>query len=113
MNMVGNAYNHPETIGPDLHTPGVALPKAYFTNSVGYTPDGSPMNLVGNAVNHPGTEGPDLHTPGSALEPPLFGFVNSIGYTPDGTPMEMAGNMINHFSGTLADGTQMTNGHVS
>merc|ERR1719436_1857371 len=96
MHLAGNALNHPETIGPDLHVPGSALPEASLMNSVGYLPDGTAMNLAGNALNHPETIGPDLHTPGSALPPPLFGFVNDVGYTPDGTDMTKAGNLLNH-----------------
>ena len=36
--------NHPETIGPDPHTPGSPLPRANFVNDVGYLPDGTPLN---------------------------------------------------------------------
>merc|ERR1712113_1219040 len=38
MNLAGNAVNHPETIAPDTHTPGSALPTAALTNTVGYLP---------------------------------------------------------------------------
>ena len=34
LNRAGNCINHPETIGPDPHTPGSPLPRARFTNSV-------------------------------------------------------------------------------
>eukprot|EP00438_Fugacium_kawagutii_P001948 Skav224095 [mRNA] locus=scaffold4565:65497:68553:- [translate_table: standard] len=61
MNRAGNAINHPETIGPDPHTPGSPLPRAIFTNSVGYLPDGTAMNAAGNAINHPETMQPDMH----------------------------------------------------
>jgi len=111
-NMAGNAVNHPETIGPDLHVEGSPLPKGHYTNSVGYTPDGTPMNMAGNDINHPENIQPDTHVPGSPLPPPLFGFTNSIGYLPDGTPMDLAGNEINHFTGTLPDGTRLDNGHA-
>ena len=47
MNRAGNAINHPETIGPDPHTPGSPLPRAEFCNSVGYLPDGTAMNAAG------------------------------------------------------------------
>ena len=67
MNRAGNAINHPETIGPDPHTPGSPLPRAIFTNSVGYLPDGTPLNAAGNALNHPETMQPDAHAPGSPL----------------------------------------------
>lgn len=93
LNMAGNCVNHPETIGPDAHTPGAALPKAIFLNEVGYLPDGTPLNTAGNSMNHPDRIGPDLHTPGSPLLPPLKGFVNDTGYCPDGTDMSIAGNM--------------------
>ena len=69
MNRAGNAINHPETIGPDPHTPGSPLPRALFCNSVGYLPDGTPMSAAGNALNHPETMQPDMHTPGSPLPP--------------------------------------------
>ena len=46
MNRAGNAINHPETIGPDPHTPGSPLPRALFCNSVGYLPDGTPMTSL-------------------------------------------------------------------
>ena len=36
MNRAGNCVNHPETIGPDPHTPGSPLPRARFTNSVAW-----------------------------------------------------------------------------
>merc|ERR1711879_680184 len=112
MHLAGNALNHPETIGPDLHTSGSALPEGALMNTVGYLPDGTAMNLAGNALNHPETIGPDLHTPGSPLPAPLFGFVNSMGYTPDGTPMELAGNQRNHFTGTLPDGRAVQDGQI-
>merc|ERR1712061_752361 len=41
MHLAGNALNHPETIGPDLHTPGSALPEGALMNTVGYLPDGT------------------------------------------------------------------------
>ena len=47
MNRAGNAVNHPETIGPDPHTPGSPLPRAEFVNSIGYLPDGTAMNAAG------------------------------------------------------------------
>merc|ERR1712217_844237 len=54
MNLAGNALNHPETIGPDLHTPGSALPPPLFgfVNDLGYTPDGTDMTKAGNLQNH-------------------------------------------------------------
>ena len=68
MNRAGNAINHPETIGPDPHTPGSPLPRAIFVNSVGYLPDGTPLNAAGNALNHPETMQPDSHAPGSPCQ---------------------------------------------
>jgi len=91
MNRAGNAINHPETIGPDPHTPGSPLPRAIFTNSVGYLPDGTPLNAAGNALNHPETMQPDMHTPGSPL--PASYYAASMGYLVDGTPMSQAGNL--------------------
>ena len=91
MNRAGNAINHPETIGPDPHTPGSPLPRANFTNSVGYLPDGTPMNAAGNALNHPENMAPDVHTPGSPL-PKSFLYA-SVGYLVDGTDMALAGNL--------------------
>merc|ERR1712241_826098 len=40
-NRAGNAVNHPETIGPDPHTPGSALPGTLkgYVNDIGYAPD--------------------------------------------------------------------------
>ncbi|OLP92098.1 Ribulose bisphosphate carboxylase, chloroplastic [Symbiodinium microadriaticum] len=90
LNKAGNAINHPETIGPDTHTPGSPLPRAIFTNSVGYLPDGTPLNAAGNAVNHPETMQPDTHIPGSPL-PPSF-YAADTGYLVDGTDMSVAGN---------------------
>ena len=91
LNRAGNAINHPETIGPDPHTPGSPLPRAIFTNSVGYLPDGTPLNAAGNAVNHPETMQPDTHIPGSPL-PPSF-YAADTGYLVDGTDMSVAGNL--------------------
>merc|ERR1712203_1062569 len=50
---MGNALNHPETIGPDMHTPGSPLPPPLFgfVNAIGYTPDGTSMELAGNQMN--------------------------------------------------------------
>ena len=91
MNRAGNAINHPETIGPDPHTPGSPLPRAIFTNSVGYLPDGTPMNAAGNALNHPETMQPDAHAPGSPL--PASYYAAEVGYLVDGTDMARAGNL--------------------
>eukprot|EP00434_Breviolum_minutum_P018083 symbB.v1.2.015950.t1/scaffold1203.1/size131588/17 len=91
LNRAGNCINHPETIGPDPHTPGSPLPRANFTNSIGYLPDGTPMNAAGNALNHPETMGPDPHAPGSPL-PPSF-YAAAAGYLVDGTDMMWAGNL--------------------
>ena len=91
MNRAGNAINHPETIGPDPHTPGSPLPRALFCNSVGYLPDGTPMNAAGNALNHPETMQPDMHTPGSPL--PASHYYADVGYLVDGTDMATAGNL--------------------
>ena len=90
MNRAGNCINHPETIGPDPHTPGSPLPRARFTNSIGYLPDGTPLNKAGNCINHPETIGPDLHTPGSPLPPSHY--AADIGYLVDGTDLLTAGN---------------------
>jgi len=94
MNTAGNCLNHPETIGPDPHTPGSPLPRALFANDVGYLPDGTPMNKAGNAINHPETIGPDLHSPGSPL--PTSAYAADIGYLVDGTDLQKAGNAMNH-----------------
>ena len=91
MNRAGNAINHPETIGPDPHTPGSPLPRALFCNSVGYLPDGTAMNAAGNAMNHPETMQPDMHTPGSPL--PKSHYYADVGYLVDGTDMATAGNL--------------------
>merc|ERR1711879_769305 len=53
MHSAGNAQNHPERMGPDLHQTGAALPLAKFVNDVGYLPDGTPFHTAGNADNHP------------------------------------------------------------
>ena len=90
MNRAGNAINHPENIGPDPHVPGSPLPRAEFTNSIGYLPDGTPMNRAGNAINHPETIGPDMHTPGSPLPPSHY--YADVGYLVDGTDLLTAGN---------------------
>jgi len=94
MNTAGNCINHPETIGPDPHSPGSPLPRAIFVNDVGYLPDGTPMNRAGNAINHPETIGPDPHTPGSELPPSVY--AADIGYLVDGTPLDAAGNNAVH-----------------
>ena len=90
LNRAGNAINHPESIGPDKHTPGSPLPRANFMNSVGYLPDGTPLNAAGNAINHPESMQPDQHTPGSPL--PASVYAADVGYLVDGTPLETAGN---------------------
>ena len=48
MNRAGNAINHPETIGPDMHTPGSPLPASTYAQDVGYLVDGTPMETAGN-----------------------------------------------------------------
>merc|ERR1719401_1772782 len=52
MNRAGNDINHPETIAPDPHVPGSALPRAIFVNDIGYLPDGTSMSDAGNLSNH-------------------------------------------------------------
>eukprot|EP00490_Sorites_sp_Unknown_P026459 CAMPEP_0114665952 /NCGR_PEP_ID=MMETSP0191-20121206/31729_1 /TAXON_ID=126664 /ORGANISM="Sorites sp." /LENGTH=321 /DNA_ID=CAMNT_0001912423 /DNA_START=29 /DNA_END=994 /DNA_ORIENTATION=- len=94
MNRAGNCINHPETIGPDPHSPGSPLPRALFVNDVGYLPDGTPMNKAGNAINHPESIGPDPHAPGSPLPPSVY--AADVGYLVDGTPLEAAGNNAVH-----------------
>ncbi|CAE7534970.1 rbcL [Symbiodinium necroappetens] len=94
MNMAGNCINHPETIGPDPHTPGSPLPRALFVNDVGYLPDGTPLNQAGNAINHPETIGADPHSPGSPL--PAAQYAADVGYLVDGTPLDSAGNNAIH-----------------
>mmetsp|Transcript_26427 Transcript_26427/g.54497 ORF Transcript_26427/g.54497 Transcript_26427/m.54497 type:complete len:178 (+) Transcript_26427:83-616(+) len=94
MNKAGNALNHPETIGPDLHQDGSPLPEAKFMNSIGYFPDGTAYNKAGNAVNHPETIGPDLHQDGAPL--PVTPYAADIGYFVDGTDVSKAGNALNH-----------------
>eukprot|EP00913_Durusdinium_trenchii_P032608 g30523.t1 len=37
----------------------------FFSNEVGYLPDGTPMNRAGNAMNHPESILPDPHVPGA------------------------------------------------
>ena len=91
LNRTGNCINHPETIGPDPHTPGSPLPRANFTNAVGYLPDGTPLNAAGNALNHPETMQPDTHAPGSPL--PRSYYAAEVGYLVDGTDMSRAGNL--------------------
>ena len=94
MNRAGNCINHPETIGPDPHSPGAPLPRALFVNDVGYLPDGTPLNRAGNCINHPETIGPDPHSPGSAL--PSSAYAADIGYLVDGTDITTAGNNAVH-----------------
>ena len=88
--MAGNCINHPETIQPDPHSPGSPLPRAEFTNSVGYLPDGAPMNAAGNALNHPETMQPDMHVAGSPLPKSIY--YADVGYLVDGTDLATAGN---------------------
>ena len=90
MNKAGNCINHPETIQPDPHSPGSPLPRAEFTNSIGYLPDGTPLNAAGNALNHPETMQPDMHTPGSPL--PTSVYAADVGFLVDGTDLATAGN---------------------
>ena len=76
MNAAGNAINHPETMGRDVHhagpgldftclLAGAPLPRGLFANDVGYLPDGTPLNRAGNAANHPA---PGPLAPGSCPE---------------------------------------------
>ena len=37
-----------ETIQPDMHTPGSALPASTYAADVGYLVDGTPMDRAGN-----------------------------------------------------------------
>ena len=48
MNAAGNAMNHPETMQPDMHTPGSPLPKSVYYADVGYLVDGTDMAQAGN-----------------------------------------------------------------
>ena len=48
LNRAGNAINHPENIGPDMHTPGSPLPASTYSQDVGYLVDGTPMENAGN-----------------------------------------------------------------
>ena len=48
MNAAGNAMNHPETMQPDMHTPGSPLPKSVYYADVGYLVDGTDMAKAGN-----------------------------------------------------------------
>merc|ERR1712066_10329 len=54
MNRAGNAVNHPETIGPDMHMAGSPLPPPLkgYVNSIGYLPDGTDLLTAGNLSNH-------------------------------------------------------------
>jgi len=55
MNMAGNAINHPETIQPDVHAPGAALPTSAYSADVGYLVDGTPLHAAGNNSLKAGT----------------------------------------------------------
>merc|ERR1712062_280153 len=94
MNTAGNAMNHPESIGPDLHQTGSALPLAKFVNDVGYLPDGTPMHTAGNQENHPETIGVDPHVNYSPLL--KSDYEADVGYFVDGTEISKAGNALNH-----------------
>merc|ERR1740138_1346624 len=52
LNKAGNAMNHPETIGPDLHKDGSALVDSEYKADVGYFVDGTDVTKAGNALNH-------------------------------------------------------------
>merc|ERR1712003_365895 len=43
-NKAGNAVNHPETIGPDLHMNGSPLPASPYAADIGYFVDGTAIN---------------------------------------------------------------------
>merc|ERR1712004_787627 len=94
MHAAGNAMNHPENLGPDLHQTGSALPLAKFVNDVGYLPDGTPFHTAGNADNHPETVGPDPHVNYSPLIKSAY--EADVGYFVDGTEISTAGNALNH-----------------
>merc|ERR1719517_110487 len=94
MHSAGNAQNHPERMGPDLHQTGAALPLAKFVNDVGYLPDGTPFHTAGNADNHPENVGADPHMNGSPLI--ASAYEADVGYFVDGTEISTAGNAMNH-----------------
>jgi ribulose-bisphosphate carboxylase large chain len=94
MHSAGNAQNHPERMGPDLHQTGAALPLAKFVNDVGYLPDGTPFHTAGNADNHPENVGADPHMNGSPLI--ASAYEADVGYFVDGTEIATAGNATNH-----------------
>jgi len=48
MNAAGNALNHPETMQPDMHTPGSPLPPSHYYADVCYLVDGTDMATAGN-----------------------------------------------------------------
>merc|ERR1711920_1167112 len=96
MHSAGNAQNHPERMGPDLHQTGAALPLAKFVNDVGYLPDGTPFHTAGNADNHPENVGADPHMNGSPLI--ASAYEADVGYFVDGTEIATAGNATNHLS---------------
>jgi len=41
-----------ETIGPDPHSPGSALPPSAYAADVGYLVDGTPLDAAGNNAVH-------------------------------------------------------------
>ena len=70
MHSAGNAQNHPERMGPDLHQTGAALPLAKFVNDVGYLPDGTPKRTAESPDNQRPTLGGDptvVHVPPNSV----------------------------------------------
>jgi hypothetical protein len=47
-NKSGNAMNYPDTIGPDSHVDGSALPVSTYEADVGYLIDSTAINAAGN-----------------------------------------------------------------
>ena len=48
VNRAGNAINHPESIKPDTHVPGLPLPPSAYIADMGCLADGTPIDLAGN-----------------------------------------------------------------
>jgi hypothetical protein len=75
-NKSGNAMNYPETIGPDSHVDGPALPVSTYEADVGYFVDSTAINAAGNMTFRDPL--PGRHVDGSPLPPAKY--AADVGY---------------------------------
>jgi hypothetical protein len=85
-NKSGNAMNYPETIGPDSHVDGPALPVSTYEADVGYFVDSTAINAAGNMTFRDPLPGRQVDGP--PLPPAKY--AADVGYFIDGNALNHA-----------------------